>query len=206
MARKVAQSDIDGWVEFRNKGYTYERVGKETGWDPETVRRYIGGEQKPREKEEEEPEGGERGSELGIQAKAFKEFEAGKNWRDLVKSEICTISMAKELQKSWNEGEVGGEDMGDKLSELREGIFEESRYVSGGAVSFSQKYRRMVSTEEYATRGGKSQLGKTYCFGCYKAIVFTRPDTTITDVIKSLKLITNYLVERLKKKESEEGK
>lgn len=156
--------------------------------------------EKEKEKREEgsreEMEEEKRDFELSLQAKAFKEFEAGKNWKDLVKDEICTVSKARDLQKSWGRSEIDEEEVGDKLAKLREGVFEEERRVAGGSVNFPRRFRKMVSTEDYATRRGRSQLGKTYCYGCGKSIAFTDPNVPIDETIQNLKIIINYLLEK----------
>jgi len=98
LGRKVTRDDITKWKELRDKGYTYEKIGKETEWGPETVRKYIGGEEKPPEKERKEPE-----ADLELQARAFSEFEEGKNPVDLVREGICPIDVAKELGEKYVE-------------------------------------------------------------------------------------------------------
>ncbi|KXA93478.1 hypothetical protein AKJ65_02270 [candidate division MSBL1 archaeon SCGC-AAA259E19] len=202
MPRKVTRDDIEEWMDLREKGYSFREIGEKTDWNEETVRKHVREEEKKGEEEsEEEIEEKEEESELRAQAKAIEYFESGKNWKDLVKEKICTISKAKELQEEWEESESGGEDIGDRLTELRESVFEESRRVSGGNVSFPKRYREMVSTESRAQEGGNRVLGKTYCFGCYKALIFVNPHTPVSEIIKSLKMIINYLEERTKEEE-----
>ncbi|MBA7618372.1 hypothetical protein ES703_25697 [subsurface metagenome] len=98
MARKVTEDDITRWKELRDKGYTYERIGKETKWGSETVRKHIGGEKKPPGKEKEEPE-----ADLELQARAFLRFEQGKGPTDLVEEKICTVDVAKALWEKFRE-------------------------------------------------------------------------------------------------------
>lgn len=191
-ARKVTQDDIDEWMELRRKGYSFKKIGEETGWNGETVRKHVREEQEKREKPRE---GGVGESELSLRAEAFKRFEDGQNWVDLVKNEICEISKAKDLWESWSErGAEGWEDVGDRLTEIEEGILRMKRTVSRGSVNFPREFREIMST---TPRGDES--GITYAYGCYKAVALAPPETDFREIIKSLKMLISYFRARLEK-------
>ena len=94
----MTEDDITRWKELRDKGYTYERIGNETKWGPETVRKHIGGGEKPPEKEKKELE-----ANLELQARAFSKFESRKGPADLVEEKVCTADVAKALWEKFKE-------------------------------------------------------------------------------------------------------
>lgn len=155
MARKVTQDDIAAWKELRNKGYTYQKIGEETKWDPETVRKHIGGEQKPQENEKKEPE-----ADLEIESRGFTEFEAGKSPVDLVKAKICSADVAKELAEKY--GELSGKKF---LSKSELSSINEDGYTKGFSFGFEE--------------AKKKYLVKIPCTKCLKDLEITNPDLKI---------------------------
>lgn len=133
MARKVTLDDINKWLELRGRGYSFKRIGEETGWNEETVRNHIGKEQVAQVGEKKELE-----ADLEIEAKAFTEFEVGKNPVDLVKAKICSASMAKEIREKY--GELSNKKLlsGQEIESLKK-----SEYLRGhsdGFVEAREKY------------------------------------------------------------------
>lgn len=45
MPRKITKDNVDQWVELRGRGHTFQKIGEETGWNPETVRTHVSGQQ-----------------------------------------------------------------------------------------------------------------------------------------------------------------
>ena len=41
MPKKVTQDDIDGWVKLRKKRYSFRRISEKTGWNEDTIRKYL---------------------------------------------------------------------------------------------------------------------------------------------------------------------